>query len=206
MTDSDRKKKRQTLVEGFNKVPKILEEARRAVDEATQRDLSESEAPVQEEKEAKPAPRVIKAKTARKALITPKRQPIAKAKKGKKQVTKTKPKQGLGDLTLPAPERPRTPLRTLDYYGIRIKHHLYGRIRLRIPKMKYNPEFAARIKKGLAEVKGIADVEASAATGSLLVVFNPKELAVLQSRQAFTTHIEGFFPGLDTETLIRKFL
>ena len=37
MTDSDqRRKRRPTLVEGFNNVPNILEEARRAVDDVTQ--------------------------------------------------------------------------------------------------------------------------------------------------------------------------
>jgi len=37
MTDSDRRgKRRPTLVQGVNKVPNILEEARRAVDEVTQ--------------------------------------------------------------------------------------------------------------------------------------------------------------------------
>ncbi len=37
MTDSHRRgKRRPTLVEGFNNVPRILEEARRAVDDVTQ--------------------------------------------------------------------------------------------------------------------------------------------------------------------------
>jgi hypothetical protein len=93
----------------------------------------------------------------------------------------------------------------LDYYGIRIRHRLYGRIRLRIPKIKYNLGLAERIKTSLLDVKGIRDVEASAATGSLLVIFDPKEIAVPKSRRDFSTIIEGFFPGLDTETLIRNF-
>jgi hypothetical protein len=210
MTGSDRNKKRQTLMEGFNNVPKILEEARRAVDEVTHsttgQDVQASAAPGQEKTKAKPAPRKAKAGTAKKKQGSQKQKPISKAPKGEKRAPKPETKETSASPAPPAPERPRAPLRTLDYYGIRVRHRLYGRVRLRIRKMKYNWVLAERIKRGLSDVKGISDVEASAATGSLLVIFNPKELAVSPSRQDFSDLIEGFFPGLDTEALMRKFL
>lgn len=210
MTGSDRNKKRQTLMEGFNNVPKILEEARRAVDEVTQpatdQDVQATAVPLQEETKAKPAPRKTKARTAKEKRSPRKQKPISDVPQGKKRGTKPEPKESLATPARSFPERPRTPLRTLDYYGIRIRHHIYGRIRLHIQKMQYNQVLADRIKRSLSDIKGISDVEASAATGSLLVIFDPKELAVSQSRQNFSDIIEGFFPGLDTETLIRKFL
>jgi hypothetical protein len=210
MTGSDRNKKRQTLMEGFNNVPKILAEARRAVDEVTQsetgQDLQAAEAPSPEKTQAKPAPRKAKAGTAKKKQGTRKQKPTSKAPKGKKRASKPESKESSAAPGPPASERPREPLRTLDYYGIRVRHRLYGRVRLRIRNMKYNWVLAERIKRGLSGVKGISDVKASAATGSLLVIFNPEELAISPSRQDFSELIEGCFPGLDTEALMRKFL
>jgi len=210
MTGSDRNKKRQTLMEGFNNVPKILAEARRAVDEVTQpeigQDVQATAVPSQEKTKAKSAPRKAKPGTAKRKQGSQKQKPISKAPKGKKGAPKPEPKESSAAPAPPAPKRPQAPLRTLDYYGIKVRHRLYGRVRLRIRKMKYNWVLAERIKRGLSDVRGVSDVKASAATGSLLVIFNPKELAVSRSRQDFSDLIEGFFPGLDTEALIRKFL
>jgi hypothetical protein len=210
MTGSDRNKKRPTLMEGFNNVPKILEEARKTVDEMTQptagQDVPAAVASSQEKTPAKPAPRKAKSGTAKQKQGTRKQKSISQAPKEKKPAPKPKSKESSASPSPPAPERPRAPLRTLDYYGIKVRHRLYGRVRLRIRKMKYDSVLAEKIKRALSEVKGVSDVKASAATGSLLVIFNPKELAVSPSRQDFSDLIEGFFPGLDTEALIRKFL
>jgi hypothetical protein len=210
MTDPDRNKKRQTLMEGFNNVPKILDEARRVMDEVTQPTASQkvpdTETPLLEKTGAKPVPPGPPAKTDTKTPGPRRPKPTSETKEGKKRIPKKAPPETSAAPAPPAPDRPRAPLRTLDYYGIRIRHRLYGRIRLRIRKMKYNPALAERIKRGLNDVKGICEVEASAATGSLLVIFDPREMAAPQSRRDFSTLIQGFFPGLDTETLIRKFL
>ena len=210
MTDSDRNKKRQSLMEGFNNVPKILEEARRMVDEVTQpttgQEVQDPAAPGPEKPVTQPVPRKGKAQTVRQTQGPRKKKPVSEGQKGKKGAPKTERQKTAAGPAPPAAERSRAPLRTLAYYGIRIRHRLYGRIRLRIPKMRYNPGLAERIKRSLTDVGGIADVEASAATGSLLVIFDPQELAVPQSRQDFSARLEGFFPGLDAETLIRKFL
>lgn len=162
MTASDRQKKRSNPTAGFDTVPKILDEARRAVDEVTQ------------------------------------------AAGGRGDQTPTPP-EALAAPAAPVPEGPRAPLRTPDYYGIRIRHRLKGRIRLRIRRMKWNQGLAEKMQTGLAGVQGIAEVEASTATGSLLLVFDPQTLRAPGSRRDFTALWEGFFPGLDGDTLLRNF-
>ncbi len=162
MTASDRKKKRPSPAAGFDTVPKILDEARRAVDEVTQ------------------------------------------AAGGRGDQTPTPP-EALAEPGAQVPDRSRAPLRTPDYYGIRIRHRLKGRIRLHIRRMKWNQGLAEKMQKGLAGVQGIAQVEASAATGSLLLVFDPQTLTAPGSRRDFKATLEGFFPGLDGDTLLRKF-
>lgn len=161
MTASDRQKKRPNPTAGFDTVPKILDEARRAVDEVTQAAGGREAAP---------------------------------------------PPEALAEPGTQVPEGPRAPLRTPDYYGIRIRHRLKGRIRLHIRRMKWNQGLAEKMQTGLAGVQGIAEVEASAATGSLLLVFDPQALKAPGSRRDFTALLEGFFPGLDGDTLLRKFL
>jgi hypothetical protein len=178
MTASDRQKKRPNPTAGFDTVPKILDEARRAVDEVTQ-------AAGGREVQTPAVPLTPPASTSTPAPAPP--EPLAAP-------------------AAPVPEGPRAPLRTPDYYGIRIRHRLKGRIRLRIRRMKWNQGLAEKMQTGLAGVQGIAEVEASAATGSLLLVFDPQTLAAPGCRRDFAALLEGFFPGLDGDTLIRKFL
>jgi hypothetical protein len=169
MTTSHPKKKRPGPAAGLDNVPKILDEARRAVDELTQ-----GAGGRQDQTPAAPA-------------HTP------------------APAESRAAPPAPVPERPRPPLRPPDYYGIRVLHRLKGRIRLHIRRLKWNQGLAEKMQRGLAGVQGIAEVEASPATGSLLVVFDPQTLAAPGSRRDFAATLEGFFPGLDGDVLLGKF-
>lgn len=177
MTDSHRRgKKRPTLVEGFNNVPHILEEARQAVDDVTQARKAGGAGP----KPPKAAPR----KTSAAASGPPKkpsRPPAAVASAAAGQLS-------------------------LIHCGIKVKHAIPGRIRLRLYKMLHNESLAAKLPPLLAAVPGVAAVEASANTGSLLITYNPGKLAAVKGRRDLTGVMHQFFPGLDTDSLIKLML
>ena len=58
----------------------------------------------------------------------------------------------------------------------------------------------------LAAVPGIISVEASTATGSLLITFSPEEIAALKTRKNLAGVMHRFFSGLDTESLVGRML
>jgi hypothetical protein len=214
MTDLDsRRKKRQTLVEGFNNVPHILEEARRAVDDVTQ----ESRPPAGT-KTGRPASRGSKPGGA----AAPKGHLAEPKKKSAKEGGRAKKLPPLPALKVPgsavpaatsapapAPAAPAItppPTRRLSDYGIRVKHALPGRVRLRLRNLLHNETLAAKLPPLLAAVPGIASVEASPASGSLLITFSPRELAAAPGRRALAGVMHRFFPGLDMEDLLQRLL
>ena len=72
--------------------------------------------------------------------------------------------------------------------------------------MLHNEALAEKLAPLLAAVPGIAAVEASIATGSLLITFSPGDLATVQTRNHLAGVMHRFFPGLDTESLIKRML
>lgn len=204
MTDSDRRgKKRPTLVEGFHNVPNILEEARRAVDDVTHAVRPKGSGGG----EASAAP------GSRKSGAGPKRPKTAPGKKsakpGGRREESPRPPASRRQPAAPAPPASDTlerPLLGLAYFGIRVKHALPGRIRLRLPQMLHNEALAEKLPSLLAAMPGITSAEASTATGSLLITFNPRDLAAAKGRQNLAGVMHRFFPGLDTEKLLRRML
>jgi hypothetical protein len=206
MTDSDsRRKKRQTLVEGFNNVSNLLEEARRAVDDVTQPPRTQSG-----KKAAPPPPHEDK----KGAAAAPKGQKATLGKKSAKEGGRVKKLPPMPPLRVPAsaapaPVAPATapcPTRSLADFGIRVKRALPGRVRLRLRNLLHNEALAAELPPLLAAVPGIASVEASPASGSLLITFSPGELAAAQGRRALAGVMHRFFPGLDMEALLQRLL
>jgi hypothetical protein len=192
-------------VEGFNNVPHILEEARRAVDDVTQAAQNQGgggETPAAPEgrtsggaepKRQKAAPRKKAAKE-RGRQKTPSRPPAAKAQ----TVARPTPPAALdsaaeGQLGL-------------AHFGIKVKHAIPGRLRLRLYDMLHNEALAEKLPSLLVGVPGVASVEASTNTGSLLITFNPGELAAVKGRRALAGVLHQFFPGLNTENLIERML
>ena len=205
MTDSERRgKRRPTLVEGFNNVPNILEEARRAVDDVTQvvqHQGGGGETPGAPEgqkgggagpKRQKAAPRQKPAKESGRQK-KPSRPPASK-------------EQPAVSAAASAADLSARPQLGLDHFGITVKHAIPGRIRLRLYQMLHNEDLAEKLPALLAAVPGVTAVEASTNTGSLLITYNPGELGAVKGRRGLAGVMQQFFPGLDTESLIKRML
>jgi hypothetical protein len=188
-------------MESFNNVPNILEKARQAVDEVTQ-------AAPEPKGAAKPA------EPGKPKAVSPKKPKAALSKKSAKVTVKTKktatpaasPSKPATTAAPPPPETLQEPLLGLPYYGISVKHAILGRIRLRLPRMLHNETLAQKLPALLTAVPGITGTEASAATGSLLIIFDSRKLAGAQSRQGLAGVMRQFFPRLDTESLVERML
>lgn len=200
----NKEKKRRALLEGFNKVPKLLEEARRAVDDVTQ--------VVQNKGGGKETPA---APEGRKGGRTgPKRQKAAPREKSAKargrQKTPSRPPASKEQPAVPAAASASgisgSPQPGSAYSGVTVKHAIPGRIRLRLQQMLHNEALAEKLTSLLAAVPGIASVEASIATGSLLITFSPRDLATVKTRNNLAGVMHRVFPGLDTESLIKRML
>src|SRR5262249_23035512 len=61
-----------------------------------------------------------------------------------------------------------------------VVHQLPGRVRLRVPRLKSEPGFAARAVAFLAGRPGVRAARAAAACASLVVEFDPTEVSVVQ--------------------------
>ncbi len=55
-----------------------------------------------------------------------------------------------------------------------IAHHTPGRMRVRVPEAKGNPQLLRQMEDRLARVTGVERVESSALTGSVLILYDPK--------------------------------
>ena len=178
MTDSDQRgKRRPTLVEGFNNVPNILEEARRAVDDVTQGAQNqggggETPAAPEGQKSGGAGPKRPKAAPRKRS-----------AKAGGRQKKPSRPPAAKEQPAVPAAavalDLAGGPQLGLADCGITVKHAIPGRIRLRLYQMLHNEPLAEKLPSLLAAVPGITSVEASTNTGSLLITFNPGELAAV---------------------------
>ena len=204
MSDSGKRgKRRPTLVEGFNNVPNILEEARRAVDDVAQGVQNRGGG-----EETPAAPEAQKGSGA-----GPKRPKAVPRKKSAKESGRQKkpphPPTSREQAAAPAPLASNTlggPLLGLAYFGISVKHAIPGRIRLRLPTMLHNEALAEELSSLLAAVPGIVSAEANTATGSLLITFNARYLASANGRQNFAQVLHKFFPGLYMDNLIKRML
>jgi len=200
----NKEKKRRALLEGFNKVPKLLEEARRAVDDVTRAVQNkgggeETPAAPEGQKGVGPGPKRQKAASREKS-----------AKERGRQKTPSRPPASREQPAVPTAASAlgisRSPQPGLAYFGITVKHAIPGRIRLRLQQMLHNEALAEKLTSLLAAVPGIASVEASIATGSLLITFSPRDLATVKTRNRFAQVLHRVFPGFDTEDLIKRML
>jgi hypothetical protein len=203
MTDSERRgKKRPTLEEGSQKVPNILEEARRAVDNVTQNQGGAGKIPVAPESRTggEPGPKRRKA--------APRKKPATES--GRKEKPSRSPAPKEKPVAAPTPpvtsDKAAAPQLGLTDFGITVKHAIPGRIRLRLYKMLHNETLSERLSSLLATVPGVTSVEASANTGSLLIAYNPSELAAVKSRGGFAGVMRQLFPGLDVTNLLELML
>jgi hypothetical protein len=85
--------------------------------------------------------------------------------------------------------------------GVTVAHALPGRVRLKIPRVKENPELARRAKKKLSQVPGIQGVEANPATGSLLILYDLAMLASVETLGPLGEIFADLFPEVSFEEL-----
>jgi hypothetical protein len=192
-------KKRRTVLEGFNNVPQLLEEARQAVDEVSQGP------PEPRAEEARPAPRGRKTGPRRPQAV-PRKTSARETGPGKKPSRSPASRAKAAAPVTPPAETPDRPLLGLRDCGIRVKHAIPGRIRLGLYKMLHNQALAEQLPPLLTAVPGVTAAAASPATGSLLITFNPGDLAAAKAHRDLSGVMQRFFPGLDTESLIRRML
>ncbi len=190
------------MVEAFNNVPGILEKARRAVDDVTREARNQGGGG-----ETPKAPEGRKSGGAgpKRPKAAPRKQ---SAKAGSRPPKPSRPPAAKEPTAAPAasaPDLSARPQLGLADCGITVKHAIPGRIRLRLYQLLHNEPLAAKLPALLAAVPGITSVDASINTGSLLITFSPGELAAAGSKPLAGV-MHQFFPGLDTESLIKRML
>lgn len=89
----------------------------------------------------------------------------------------------------------------MDVEGIKVVHAIPGRIRLKVSKVKENPALAREIQERLSTIPRIQRVEANPVTGSVLVLYDAREIASLDSLRALSEPFTSLFPGFDIREL-----
>ena len=80
-------------------------------------------------------------------------------------------------------------------------HALPGRVRLKIPGVKDNPELARQAQEKLGRVPGVQRVEANPATGSLLILYDSALLASVEALGPLGEIFAELFPEVALEEL-----
>lgn len=89
----------------------------------------------------------------------------------------------------------------LKFAGVRIVHYLPGRLRLRLDRLRGNPEQARRFEAELAAVPGVRRVQAKPASGSLLLEYRPAALRSADARAELAAALHRLFPAAEAERL-----
>jgi hypothetical protein len=196
--------KRKSTMEGFNNVPKILEEARRMVDIVTEPDITD-ESTVTKQAEATVRPSSpVKPKKSTAKITSTQAAPDAKAAPPKK----TKEKPAVKAPAKPASEK-KPPVVTAaavaidpEKFGVRIIHRVPGRTRVELRQMKQNNVLAKKVEERLIVVPGILAVETSTITGRAVVYYNSAVFCQPPALQGLQNAWQDLFPGMQTDKLV----
>jgi hypothetical protein len=85
--------------------------------------------------------------------------------------------------------------------GITVAHALPGRVRLKIPRVKENPQLARQAQEMLSQVPGIQKVQANPATGSLLILYDLAMLASVETLGPLGEIFGELFPEVAEEEM-----
>jgi hypothetical protein len=85
--------------------------------------------------------------------------------------------------------------------GITVAHAVPGRVRLKIPRVKENPELARQAQERLSRVPGIRGVKANPATGSLLILYDLAMLASVETLGPLGEIFGELFPEVAEEEM-----
>ncbi|MEW5803075.1 MAG: HMA2 domain-containing protein [bacterium] len=92
-------------------------------------------------------------------------------------------------------------LHEVNIKGFSITHAIPGRVRLKIARVKQNPVLAGEIQKRFSAIRGIHEVEVSSVTGSVLLIFDPKEVVSLSSMGSLLEAFTSLFPEIKLEEI-----
>jgi hypothetical protein len=85
--------------------------------------------------------------------------------------------------------------------GVRVMHALPGRVRVKIPRVKQNPELSRQAREKLTQVPGIHKVEANHLTGSLLILYDLASLTSLETLGPLAEVMGELFPEIELAPL-----
>lgn len=94
----------------------------------------------------------------------------------------------------------------MEAESIKIAHASPGRIRLKVAEVKDNPLLADEIRRRLATVRGIRQVQANPLTGSVLIRYDPAGFTSPDSLFALADSLNTAFPGVDLRKLAETWL
>jgi len=84
---------------------------------------------------------------------------------------------------------------------VRATHAIPGRVRLKVPQLKQDPSFGTRIKEQFSAIKAIKQIEVNQVTGSVLVLYDPKEISLPSTLFSLLCSFRNLFPEVDIEQL-----
>lgn len=93
----------------------------------------------------------------------------------------------------------------MDNGEIRTVHAVPGRVRFKVPRIKQDPAFGARIRECLSAIGAIQRVEVSSVTGSILLYYDPQEICLPGTMFSLFGAFTSLFPEVNLEK-IKTFL
>jgi hypothetical protein len=86
--------------------------------------------------------------------------------------------------------------------GIQVVHALPGRVRLKVAGVKGNPGLAGKVRKKLAAVPGIRQVEANPVTGNVLIHYDHAAIQTAEALEPLAAILGEFCPEVEALSLL----
>jgi hypothetical protein len=85
----------------------------------------------------------------------------------------------------------------MDVDSIKLVHAIPGRVRVKIPRVKNDPNLANELREKFSAVRGIRQVEANPLTGSVLVLYDTSATETFEFLPALSEAFSSVFPDAD---------
>jgi hypothetical protein len=85
--------------------------------------------------------------------------------------------------------------------GIKVVHAIPGRLRLKISRMRRNPALVAEVQKRFSSVQAIRQVVTNPLTGSVLLLYDLKEIFLPGSLGLLLEALSSLFPEFAPEDI-----
>ena len=93
----------------------------------------------------------------------------------------------------------RLSLDQLRQHGIEIRHYIPGRLRFSARQLRANNGLGEKIVNEISKVPGITKVEYHSASTSILVTFDPAQLALPENSSLLLNTLQQLFPAVGTD-------